>query len=186
MDSQTTSASINNSNPSTSEQASDTTSTVPSSQPFTVSETEANLTSNSANGSSVGNEVRRTGSNAVPESGPPAMPRLLSCCPQHSPCGGTSQSHHALAHPHSSCFQQHGHHFQHHHHHHHTPHTAVLVSPSFSDPAWPVERPQVQAPCGANSSSGSSYHDQVCGIYKSLPPSSLSPFPSCFKLVLWS
>jgi E3 ubiquitin-protein ligase Arkadia len=135
MDSQTTSASINNSNPSTSEQASDTTSTVPSSQPFTVSETEANLTSNSANGSSVGNEVRRTGSNAVPESGPPAMPRLLSCCPQHSPCGGTSQSHHALAHPHSSCFQQHVHHFQHHHHHHHTPHTAVLVSPSFSDPA---------------------------------------------------
>lgn len=54
MDSQTTSASINNSNPSTSEQASDTTSTVASSQPSTVSDTEATLTSNSATGSSVG------------------------------------------------------------------------------------------------------------------------------------
>ncbi|EPY83065.1 G2/mitotic-specific cyclin-B2 [Camelus ferus] len=39
---------------------------------------------------------------------------------------------------------------------------AVPVSPSFSDPTCPVERPpQVQAPCGANTSSGTSYHDQV-------------------------
>lgn len=111
-------------------------------------------------------DSRRTSSSAVTETGPPAMPRLPSCCPQHSPCGGSSQNHHALGHPHTSCFQQHGHHFQHHHHHHHTPHPPVPVSPSFSDPTCPGERPpqQVQAPCGANSSSGTSYHDQVCGI----------------------
>nr|XP_044620736.1 E3 ubiquitin-protein ligase Arkadia isoform X7 [Equus asinus] len=161
MESQTTSASINNSNPSTSEQASDTASAVTSSQPSTVSETSATLTSNSMTGTSVGDDSRRTASSAVTETGPPAMPRLPSCCPQHSPCGGSSQNHHALGHPHTSCFQQHGHHFQHHHHHHHTPHPAVPVSPSFSDPTCPVERPpQVQAPCGANSSSGTSYHDQ--------------------------
>lgn len=111
-------------------------------------------------------DSRRTASNAVTEPGPPAMPRLPSCCPQHSPCGGSSQNHHALGHPHTSCFQQHGHHFQHHHHHHHTPHPAVPVSPSFSDPTCPVERPpQVQPPCGANSTSSTSYHDQVCGIW---------------------
>lgn len=112
-------------------------------------------------------DSRRTASSAVTETGPPAMPRLPSCCPQHSPCGGSSQNHHALGHPHTSCFQQHGHHFQHHHHHHHTPHPAVPVSPSYSDPpTCPVERPpQVPAPCGANSSSGTSYHDQVCGIW---------------------
>uniref|UniRef100_A0A8C5ZCN9 E3 ubiquitin-protein ligase Arkadia n=1 Tax=Marmota marmota marmota TaxID=9994 RepID=A0A8C5ZCN9_MARMA len=161
MESQTTSASINNSNPSTSEQASDTTSAVTSSQPSTVSETSTTLTSNSATGTSIVDDSRRTTSSAVTETGPPAMPRLPSCCPQHSPCGGSSQNHHALGHPHTSCFQQHGHHFQHHHHHHHTPHPAVPVSPSFSDPTCPVERPpQVQAPCGANSSSGTSYHDQ--------------------------
>uniref|UniRef100_A0A8D1XIF7 RING-type E3 ubiquitin transferase n=1 Tax=Sus scrofa TaxID=9823 RepID=A0A8D1XIF7_PIG len=106
-------------------------------------------------------DSRRTASSAVTETGPPAMPRLPSCCPQHSPCGGSSQNHHALGHPHTSCFQQHGHHFQHHHHHHHTAHPAVPVSPSFSDPTCPVERPpQVQAPCGANSTSSTSYHDQ--------------------------
>ncbi|XP_068408678.1 E3 ubiquitin-protein ligase Arkadia isoform X5 [Eschrichtius robustus] len=161
MESQTTSASINNSNPSTSEQPSDTASAVTSSQPSAVSETSPMLASNSMTGTSTGDDSRRTASSAITETGPPAMPRLPSCCPQHSPCGGSSQSHHALGHPHTSCFQQHGHHFQHHHHHHHTPHPAVPVSPSFGDPTCPVERPpQVQAPCGANSSSGTSYHDQ--------------------------
>ncbi|XP_060030411.1 E3 ubiquitin-protein ligase Arkadia isoform X4 [Erinaceus europaeus] len=176
MESQTTSASANNSNPSTSEQASDTASAVTSSQPSTVSETSATLTSNSMTGTSIGdiskkvkrqptewekNDSRRSAPSAVTETGPPAMPRLPSCCPQHSPCGGSSQSHHALGHPHTSCFQQHSHHFQHHHHHHHTPHPVVPASPSFSEPTCPVERPpQVQAPCGASSSSGTSYHDQ--------------------------
>ncbi|KAG8505247.1 E3 ubiquitin-protein ligase Arkadia, partial [Galemys pyrenaicus] len=92
MESQTTSASINNSNPSTSEQASDTASAVTSSQPSTVSETSATFTSNSMTGTSIG------------------------------------------------------------------------VSPSFSDPTCPVERPQIQAPCGANSSSGTSYHDQALPV----------------------
>ncbi|XP_062945172.1 E3 ubiquitin-protein ligase Arkadia isoform X5 [Cynocephalus volans] len=53
MESQTTSASINNSNPSTSEQASDTASAVTSSQPSTVSETSTTLTSNSTTGTSI-------------------------------------------------------------------------------------------------------------------------------------
>nr|XP_060475643.1 E3 ubiquitin-protein ligase Arkadia [Panthera onca] len=54
MESQTTSTSINNSNPSTSEQASDTASAVTGSQPPTVSETSATLTSNSMTGTSIG------------------------------------------------------------------------------------------------------------------------------------
>ncbi|KAM5292059.1 E3 ubiquitin-protein ligase Arkadia isoform 4-T4 [Ctenodactylus gundi] len=160
-ESQTTSASTSNPNPPTSEQASDAAPAVTSSQSSTVSETSATA-SNSTTGTSVADESRRTVSSAVTEPGPPALPRLPSCCPQHSPCGGSSQTHHALGHPHPSCFQQHGHHFQHHHHHHHhTPHPALPVSPSFSDPACPVERPpQVQAPCGASSGSSASYHDQ--------------------------
>uniref|UniRef100_A0A8C5KGR6 E3 ubiquitin-protein ligase Arkadia n=1 Tax=Jaculus jaculus TaxID=51337 RepID=A0A8C5KGR6_JACJA len=161
MEPQTTSASINNSNPSTSEQASDTASAVSSSQAPAVPEGAAAPARSGAAAASTGDDSRRTVSSAVAEAGPPAMPRLPSCCPQHSPCGGSAQTHHTLGHPHSSCFQQHSHHFQHHHHHHHTPHPAVPVSPSFSDLPCPVERPpQVQAPCGANSSAGSSYHDQ--------------------------
>nr|XP_036876900.1 E3 ubiquitin-protein ligase Arkadia [Manis javanica] len=162
MESQTTSTSINNnSNSSTSEQASDVALAVTSTQPSTVSEMSAPLTSNSMTGTSIGDDSRRSASSAVTETGPPAMPRLPSCCPQHSPCGGSAQNHHALGHPHTSCFPQHGHHFQHHHHHHHTPLPAVPASPSFTDPPCPVERPpQIQPPCAANSGSGTSYHDQ--------------------------
>ena len=54
MESQTTSASINNSNPSTSEQPSDTASAVTSSQPSAVSETSPMLASNSMTGTSTG------------------------------------------------------------------------------------------------------------------------------------
>ncbi|KAK2504831.1 LOW QUALITY PROTEIN: hypothetical protein MC885_008264 [Smutsia gigantea] len=163
MESQTTSTLINNSDSSAPERASDTAPAVTSSRPSTASAMSAPLTGNSmtSTSTSTGDDSRRTASSAVTETGPPAMPRLPSCCPQHSPCGGSAQNHHALGHPHTSCFPQHGHHFQHHHHHHHTPHPAVPVSPSFSDPPCPVERPpQVQPPCGANSSSGTSYHDQ--------------------------
>ncbi|XP_051836700.1 E3 ubiquitin-protein ligase Arkadia isoform X1 [Antechinus flavipes] len=160
VESQVVSSSNNNSNASTSEPASEATSAVSSTQPSAVSETSI-LPSSSTAGTSTGDDVRRTTSSAVMETGPPAMPRLPSCCPQHSPCGGSSQNLHGLGHPHTSCFQQHGHHFQHHHHHHHTPHPAVPISPSFSEPSCPVERPpQVQAPCGASSSSATSYHDQ--------------------------
>lgn len=59
MESQTTSASINNSNPSTSEQASDTASAVTSSQPSTVSETSATLTSNIMTGTSTGGVFKK-------------------------------------------------------------------------------------------------------------------------------
>lgn len=162
MEPQTTSASINNSNPPTSEQASDTASAVMSSQPSTMSETSPPLTSSSTTGPSGGDESRRITSGAAAEPGPPAMPRLPSCCPQHSPCGGPAQSLHSLAHGHSGCFQQHSHHFQHHHHHHHhPPHPAVPASPPFSEPVCPVERPPpVQAPCGGSNSSSTSYHEQ--------------------------
>ncbi|XP_051836702.1 E3 ubiquitin-protein ligase Arkadia isoform X2 [Antechinus flavipes] len=164
VESQVVSSSNNNSNASTSEPASEATSAVSSTQPSAVSETSI-LPSSSTAGTSTGDDVRRTTSSAVMETGPPAMPRLPSCCPQHSPCGGSSQNLHGLGHPHTSCFQQHGHHFQHHHHHHHTPHPAVPISPSFSEPSCPVERPpQVQAPCGASSSSATSYHDQALPV----------------------
>ncbi|XP_019333305.1 E3 ubiquitin-protein ligase Arkadia isoform X5 [Alligator mississippiensis] len=155
------STSSTSSNTSTSEPASDAASGVSNSQPSTVSEASTTLPSSSTAGTSAGDDVRRTASSTTLETGPPAMPRLPSCCPQHSPCGGSSQNHHALGHPHTSCFQQHGHHFQHHHHHHHNPHPTVPLSPSFSDTSCPVERPPpVPAPCGASSSSGASYHDQ--------------------------
>ncbi|XP_072471756.1 E3 ubiquitin-protein ligase Arkadia isoform X2 [Notamacropus eugenii] len=164
VESQVVSSSNNNSNVSTSEQASEATSAVSSTQPSAVSETAA-LPSNSSAATATGDDIRRTTSSAVMETGPPAMPRLPSCCPQHSPCGGSSQNLHGIGHPHTSCFQQHGHHFQHHHHHHHTPHPAVPISPSFSEPSCPVERPpQVQAPCGASSSSATSYHDQALPV----------------------
>nr|XP_013812626.1 PREDICTED: E3 ubiquitin-protein ligase Arkadia isoform X2 [Apteryx mantelli mantelli] len=156
------STSSNNSNTSTSEPASDAASNVSSSQPpSSAPETLTSLPNSSTAGTSAGDDIRRTASNTTLETGPPAMPRLPSCCPQHSPCGGPSQNHHALGHPHTSCFQQHSHHFQHHHHHHHNPHPAVPLSPSFSDSSCPVERPPpVPAPCGASSSSGTGYHDQ--------------------------
>uniref|UniRef100_A0A6G1R7Y5 RING-type E3 ubiquitin transferase n=1 Tax=Hypotaenidia okinawae TaxID=2861861 RepID=A0A6G1R7Y5_9GRUI len=155
------SASSNSSSTSTSEQASDAAPNVFNSQPSAAPEMTSSLPSGSTAGTSAGDDTRRTASNTTLETGPQAMPRLPSCCPQHSPCGGPSQTHHALGHPHTSCFQQHGHHFQHHHHHHHNPHPAVPLSPSFSDASCPVERPPaVPATCGASSSSGTSYHDQ--------------------------
>ncbi|XP_074862891.1 E3 ubiquitin-protein ligase Arkadia isoform X3 [Carettochelys insculpta] len=155
------STSGNSSNASTSEQASAAATSVSNSQISTAPETLTTLPNSSTAGTSVGDDARRTASSTTLETGPPAMPRLPSCCPQHSPCGGSSQNHHVLGHPHTSCFQQHGHHFQHHHHHHHNPHSTVPLSPSFSDSSCPVERPPpVPAPCGASSSTGTTYHDQ--------------------------
>ncbi|XP_051484442.1 E3 ubiquitin-protein ligase Arkadia isoform X3 [Apus apus] len=155
------SASSNSSSTYISGQTSDEATDVSNSQPTAAPETTPRLPSSGTAGTPAGDDVRRTASNTTLETSPPAMPRLPSCCPQHSPCGGPSQTHHALGHPHTSCFQQHNHHFQHHHHHHHNPHPAVPLSPSFSDSSCPVERPPpVPAPCGASSSSGTSYHDQ--------------------------
>ncbi|NWX64956.1 RN111 ligase, partial [Promerops cafer] len=160
------SASTTSSSTSTSEQTSDAAANVSTSQPSAAPETTPSLPGGSTAGTSTGDEIRRAASNSTLETGPPAMPRLPSCCPQHSPCGGPSQTHHTLGHPHTSCFQQHGHHFQHHHHHHHNPHPAVPLSPSFSDSSCPVERPPpVPAPCGASSSSGTSYHEQASGLF---------------------
>nr|XP_033776103.1 E3 ubiquitin-protein ligase Arkadia isoform X3 [Geotrypetes seraphini] len=148
------------SNLSTSGQASDAASGPSNGHSSTVAETSTAPHVSTA-GTSAADDVRRTGSSAAVENGPPAMPRLPSCCPQHSSCGGSSQSH-VLGHPHANCFQQHSHHFQHHHHHHHhTPHPTVALSPPFSDSNCPVERPPpVPAPCGASNSSVTSYHDQ--------------------------
>ncbi|XP_075431924.1 E3 ubiquitin-protein ligase Arkadia isoform X2 [Ascaphus truei] len=148
------------SNTSTSEPASDVVSGSSGGQPSTLPETSTVPPSCST--STTADDTRRTNSGTAVESGPPAMPRLPSCCPQHSPCGGSSQNHHILGHPHSSCFPPHGHHFQHHHHHHHhSSHPAVPLSPSFTDSHCPVERnPTVPAPCVVTSSAGTTYHDQ--------------------------
>ncbi|XP_062379941.1 E3 ubiquitin-protein ligase Arkadia isoform X2 [Sardina pilchardus] len=77
---------------------------------------------------------RRGSSSLSGESGGVAMPRLPSCCPQHSPCGGggPSPGHMTLGHAHSGCMQaggasqqaagasQHGHTHTHGHGHGHT------------------------------------------------------------------
>lgn len=111
------------------------------------------------------------------ENGATALPRLPSCCRQHSPCAGPSPGHLSLSHSHSSCLQstsqqtsssQHGHsnahHFLHHVHHPAPQHPSTLP---FQEPSCPIERPSaLPAPCGvsstnsANSSSTSHYHDQ--------------------------
>lgn len=111
------------------------------------------------------------------ESGATALPRLPSCCRQHSPCAGPSPGHLSLSHSHSSCLQstsqqtssnQHGHsnahHFLHHVHHPAPQHASTLP---FQDSGCPIERPSaLPAPCAgvgtnsANNSSTSLYHDQ--------------------------
>ncbi|KAM3838394.1 E3 ubiquitin-protein ligase Arkadia-like, partial [Diretmus argenteus] len=114
-----------------------------------------------------------------------AMPRLPSCCQQHSPCGGPSSGHLSLSHSHSSCLQasssqqtnssQHSHSHSHsnaphflHHLHHPTPQPPPTLP--FQESSCPVERPTaLPAPCaGVSSSSGNGssssttthYHDQ--------------------------
>ncbi|XP_042327308.1 E3 ubiquitin-protein ligase Arkadia isoform X2 [Sceloporus undulatus] len=152
------------------EPVSDVASNIPSSQSSSGPEPVVVLTNSSSAGNSAGDDARGNTSSTTLESGPPAMPRLPSCCPQHSPCNGSnggtsSQNLHVLGHPHASCFQQHGHHFQHHHHHHHNPHTSVPLSPSFSESSCPVERPPpMPAPGAPSSSSGSTYHDQALPV----------------------
>ncbi|XP_028999858.1 E3 ubiquitin-protein ligase Arkadia isoform X2 [Betta splendens] len=123
-------------------------------------------------------------SGAAGEHAGTALPRLPSCCQQHSPCGGPSPGHLPLSHSHSSCLQasssqqtgasQHGHghghnnghHFLHHVHH---PAPQPVGTLPFQEPSCPVERPSaLPASCaGVSSSSNNSsssntahYHDQ--------------------------
>ncbi|XP_030648052.1 E3 ubiquitin-protein ligase Arkadia isoform X2 [Chanos chanos] len=121
-------------------------------------------------------ESRRGSSVGVSgENGGVAMPRLPSCCPQHSPCSGPSSGHLTLGHTHSSCLQgassqqsssaqpgsQHGHAHSHHFHHHHHHPPPAPSSLAFPEPSCPLERPTaVPAPCGGVSSNSSQYHDQ--------------------------
>ncbi|XP_016357563.1 E3 ubiquitin-protein ligase Arkadia isoform X2 [Sinocyclocheilus anshuiensis] len=111
------------------------------------------------------------------ENGGVAMPRLPSCCPQHSPCSGPSSGHLSMGHTHSGCMQggttqqsgpqhsgsQHSHgHLHHFHHHHHT--TPVPPSLTFPESSCPLERPTAMpAPCGRVSSSNQ-YHDQTLPV----------------------
>ncbi|KAJ3593057.1 hypothetical protein NHX12_005395 [Muraenolepis orangiensis] len=131
-----------------------------------------------------------------------AMPRLPSCCQQHSPCGGLASGHLSLSHSHhSSCSQassskqaggsQHGHghghvpahHFMHRLH-HPTPQPAGSLA--FQEPSCPVERPTpLPAPCaGANNGSGGAgatghYHDQAApGPSSSSQPGVVDSFSS--------
>ncbi|KAG1942110.1 E3 ubiquitin-protein ligase Arkadia isoform X2 [Pimephales promelas] len=111
------------------------------------------------------------------ENGGVAMPRLPSCCPQHSPCSGPSSGHLSLGHTHSGCLQggatqqsgpqqsgshhSHGHPHHFHHHHHATP---VPSSLAFPESSCPLERPTAMpAPCGGVSSSNQ-YHDQTLPV----------------------
>ncbi|KAI1904344.1 hypothetical protein AGOR_G00004690 [Albula goreensis] len=123
-------------------------------------------------GAATGDDARRGSLATSGESGGTAMPRLPSCCPQHSPCSGPSPGHLPLSHAHSSCMQapppqqagpqhSHAHHF--HHHHHHVP--PPPPSLSFSEPSCPLERPTaVPAPCGGVSSTSNQYHDQTLPV----------------------
>uniref|UniRef100_A0AAQ4RA32 RING-type E3 ubiquitin transferase n=1 Tax=Gasterosteus aculeatus aculeatus TaxID=481459 RepID=A0AAQ4RA32_GASAC len=100
-----------------------------------------------------------------------AMPRLPSCCQQHSPCGGPSPGHLSLSHSHSSCLQvsssqhtsgsQHSHsHSNAHHFIHHVHHPAPQPPGTlpFKEPSCPVERPTaLPASCAGVSTH---YHDQ--------------------------
>ncbi|XP_077084709.1 E3 ubiquitin-protein ligase Arkadia isoform X4 [Siphateles boraxobius] len=111
------------------------------------------------------------------ENGGVAMPRLPSCCPQHSPCSGPSSGHLSLGHTHSGCLQggatqqsgplqsgsQHSHGHPHHFHHHHHA-TPVPSSLAFPESSCPLERPTAMpAPCGGVSSSNQ-YHDQTLPV----------------------
>ncbi|XP_005998786.1 E3 ubiquitin-protein ligase Arkadia isoform X2 [Latimeria chalumnae] len=152
------------SNTTTSNQASDAVPGPSNSQPATVAESSGAPPNSSTAAPPPGDDGRRATTSAALESGPTAMPRLPSCCPQHSPCSNSSQNHHALGHPHASCLQYHHYQFPHHHH-HHTPHSTVAPLPSFPDSSFPVDRPPVvPAPCGASSSSGNNYHDQTLPV----------------------
>ncbi|XP_070757887.1 E3 ubiquitin-protein ligase Arkadia isoform X2 [Enoplosus armatus] len=102
-----------------------------------------------------------------------AMPRLPSCCQQHSPCGGPSPSHLSLSHSHSSCLQasssqqtsgsQHGHGHGHSNAHHFIHHPAPLP---FQEPSCPVERPSaLPAPCAVVSSSSNNSSSSNTGLY---------------------
>ncbi|XP_067104749.1 E3 ubiquitin-protein ligase Arkadia isoform X2 [Osmerus mordax] len=127
--------------------------------------------SSGAVGTTTEDESRRS---LAGDGGGTAMPRLPSCCPQHSPCSGPSQAHVSLGHPHSSCLQatsqqqgsQHGHAHHFHHHHHHPP--PPPPSLPFPEPSCPLERPTaLPAPCGGVSSSsgnGNQYHDQTLPV----------------------
>ncbi|XP_048886020.1 E3 ubiquitin-protein ligase Arkadia isoform X2 [Brienomyrus brachyistius] len=126
-------------------------------------------------GSAVGDDARR-GSSGLMGDGV-AMPRLPSCCPQHSPCAGPSSGHLPLSHAHSSCMQapptqqptpQHGHgqHFHHHHHHHHgAPAPPSAPQLPFPEPGCPLERSSAgPGPCIGVSSTSGQYHDQTLPV----------------------
>ncbi|XP_053720614.1 E3 ubiquitin-protein ligase Arkadia isoform X1 [Synchiropus splendidus] len=110
------------------------------------------------------------------ESSGTALPRLPSCCQQHSPCGRPSPSHLTLGHSHSNCMQasssqqtsnaQHsrghssGRRFL---HHIHQPAPQPPGTLPFQESGCAVERPSaLPASCAGLGSSGNSshYHDQ--------------------------
>ncbi|XP_057707381.1 E3 ubiquitin-protein ligase Arkadia isoform X1 [Corythoichthys intestinalis] len=119
----------------------------------------------------------RPGLSGSAENAGTAMPRLPSCCQQHSPCGRPSPGHLSLSHTHSSCMQassaqanssQHGHGNSHHfvlHVHHPTPQPPGTLP--FQESSCAVERPSaLPAPCGVSGNAGAGgnnaahYHDQ--------------------------
>ncbi|XP_056134066.1 E3 ubiquitin-protein ligase Arkadia isoform X4 [Lampris incognitus] len=145
--------------------------------------------SNGSTRTATEDDSRQSFSSTAGESGGPAMPRLPSCCQQHSPCGGPSPGHLPLSHSHSSCLQassssqqtsssQHAHSHSHsnahhflHHLHHPAPQPATTMP--FQESVCPVERPTaLPAPCaGVSASSTNSsnstathFHDQTLPV----------------------
>lgn len=139
------------------------------------------------------------------------MPRLPSCCQQHSPCGRPSPGHLSLSHSHSSCMQasssqqtsgsQHSHSHVHSHsntHHfiHHVHHPAPQPPGTlpFQESSCTVERPTaLPATCAgvgsSNSSSSSSntghYHDQVGSDLRHAQPPHTPDFDRTLKTIIW-
>ncbi|XP_077447612.1 E3 ubiquitin-protein ligase Arkadia isoform X5 [Stigmatopora argus] len=122
-------------------------------------------------------DERRPGLSGPAENAGTAMPRLPSCCQQHSPCGRPSPGHLSLSHTHSSCMQassaqangsQHGHGNAHHfvlHVHHPTPQPPGTLP--FQESSCAVDRPNaLPAPCGVSGGAGAGgnnaahFHDQ--------------------------
>ncbi|XP_077570022.1 E3 ubiquitin-protein ligase Arkadia isoform X3 [Stigmatopora nigra] len=123
-------------------------------------------------------DERRPGLSGPAENAGTAMPRLPSCCQQHSPCGRPSPGHLSLSHSHSSCMQassaqangssQHGHGNAHHfvlHVHHPTPQPPGTLP--FQESSCAVDRPNaLPAPCGVSGGAGAGgnnaahFHDQ--------------------------
>ncbi|KAJ8247887.1 hypothetical protein GJAV_G00251710 [Gymnothorax javanicus] len=133
--------------------------------------------------STAGDDARRGSSGLLGEGGGTAMPRLPSCCPQHSPCSSPSPGQLLLGPAHSSCMQapppqqpllQNGH--AHLFHHQQPPSDSLPLG--LHEPGSPLERPTaLPSPCAGVSGTSSQYRDQALPVdlsHSAIPGSSSS------------